>query len=298
MKLALGPILYFWNRDDVEAFYRQVAEWPVDTVYLGEAVCAKRRSMQLEGWLAIGEMLSAAGKDVVLTSLALIEAESELLGLRRIADNGRFMLEANDWAAVQLLAGAGPFVAGPHLNCYNGETLALLAEQGAGRWVMPVELSGATLGDLQRQRPAGMETEVFAFGRLPLAFSARCFTARAEGLPKDDCQLRCADYPDGLLLRAQDERDFLAVNGIQTQSAAVSDLLAALPEMAGMGVDVVRLSPRSRQMEDVVAAFRRVVDGRADAAEAAAELEARLNVSACNGYWYGGAGMARHAVMS
>jgi len=295
MKLALGPILYFWSRDEVEAFYREAAEWPVDTVYLGEAVCSKRRAMRLEDWVRIGEMLSAAGKGVVLTSLALIEAESELLGLQRIVDNGRFTVEANDWAAVQLLAGHGPFVAGPHLNCYNGETLALLAEQGADRWVMPVELSGETLRDLQAQRPDGMQTEVFAFGRLPLAFSARCFTARAEGLPKDDCQLRCADYPDGILLQAQDEREFLAVNGIQTQSAAVSDLLGAVPEMDDLGVDLLRLSPRSRHMAAVVDHFHRVVDGRADAAQAAAELDARLNTPVCNGYWYGDAGMAYRA---
>ena len=45
---------------------------------------------------------------------------------------------------------------------------------------------------LQAQRPAGMETEVLAFGRLPLAVSARCFTARAHNLPKDQCDFRCA----------------------------------------------------------------------------------------------------------
>jgi hypothetical protein len=50
---------------------------------------------------------------------------------------------------------------------------------------------------LHKTRPAGVETEVFAFGKLPLAFSARCFTARHYGLNKDDCQFKCLDHPEG-----------------------------------------------------------------------------------------------------
>jgi collagenase-like PrtC family protease len=47
-----------------------------------------------------------------------------------------------------------------------------------------------------------METELFGYGRLPLAFSARCFTARHYNLQKDDCQFRCLDHPDGLVWRS------------------------------------------------------------------------------------------------
>ena len=79
-----------------------------------------------------------------------------------------------DMGAVHLLAGKAPFVAGLHLNVYNPQTLALLARLGAQRWVMPVELSRESLRTLQQHRPAAMATEVFGYGRLPLAFSARC----------------------------------------------------------------------------------------------------------------------------
>jgi collagenase-like PrtC family protease len=43
-----------------------------------------------------------------------------------------------------------------------------------------------------------METEVFAYGRLPLAFSARCFTARHFNLQKDTCEFRCLEFADGM----------------------------------------------------------------------------------------------------
>jgi collagenase-like PrtC family protease len=291
MKLSLGPILYFWPREQVLEFYRQAIDWPVDTVYLGEVVCSKRNAMKLDDWLLIAEELNESGKEVVLSTLALVEAESELKRMRRIAENGRFMVEANDMAAVQAVAGRVPFVAGPHLNVYNNETIDLLAELGARRWVMPVELSREALQTLKPRLPEGVETEVFAFGRLPLAFSARCFVARAEGLPKDDCQLRCLDYSDGLLLESQDKKQFLAMNGIQTQSASTYALLEEIPEMSAMGVDVLRLSPQSRGMARVVRLFADAIADEPERGEAHALLHRLALGELSNGFWHGQEGM-------
>ena len=294
IRLSLGPIPYYWPREQVLEFYTRMLELPLDIVYLGETVCAKRRQLRTDDWLALGKRFAAAGKEVVLSTLALLEAESELMRLRRICVNGRFAVEANDMGAVQLLRGQA-FVAGHSINIYNGRTLGVLARQGLFRWVLPLELSAATLADIQAQRPAGVETEVFAYGRIPLAYSARCFTARAHKLHKDDCQYRCLDYPDGLTLAAQDDTRFLALNGIQTQSARTLNLLDQLPRMRELGVDVVRISPQSHHTERVVETFAKVLRGTLEPPRGRQRLEAVTPAGSCDGYWHGDAGMASSA---
>src|SRR5688572_25962643 len=138
MKLALGPLQYYWPRAETLRFYEGAAG-AADIVYLGEVVCSRRHELALEDWLALGAELAAAGKEVVLSAQALTESEGDLKLVRRAAANGRFRVEANDWGAARLLAGSAGWVAGPHLNVYNPQTLAMLAELGATRWVAPME---------------------------------------------------------------------------------------------------------------------------------------------------------------
>lgn len=79
---------------------------------------------------------------MVLSTLALVQASSELGELKRYVENGEFLLEASDLGVVNLCAERKlPFVAGHALNCYNAVTLRLLLKQGMTRWCMPVELS-------------------------------------------------------------------------------------------------------------------------------------------------------------
>ena len=290
MKISLGPILYYWTRQQVQDFYEQVANWPVDIVYLGEVVCSRRHEIRLDDWLDIAGKLAAAGKEVVLSTQALLESESDLKVLRRLAGNGQFSIEANDMGAVHLSAGK-PFVVGTHINTYNGETLEILAEQGANRWVMPVELSRQMLTELLTKKPLGMQTEVFAYGRLPLAFSSRCFTARRHNLPKDACQFKCMDHPCGMTLKTREGQSFLAINGTQTQSASIQNLIGELDDMRQLGVDIVRISPQLEHTAEVIAAYKAAIDHVMNSTEAKAALAPFLFDAPCDGYWHGRSGI-------
>lgn len=286
MKLSLGPLQYFWKRDDVFRFYRQAANWPVAAIYLGETVCSKRREMRLDDWLELAEALVMTGHDVVLSSLALMEAESELSALHRMAANGRFRIEANDLSAVQLCREHGvPFVAGPTLNLYNHESLALLRTCGMYRFVLGIEQGEAALLGLRegmaRSGHAFPEVEVLAWGRLPLAYSARCFTARARNLGKDECGFSCLADPQGLLLETREQQPFLCLNGVQVQSAACCDLGPDLESLRRCGVDYLRISPQPEGTEAVVERFHQALTTRT----------APPRLGDCNGYWHGMPGM-------
>ncbi|MFA3777230.1 U32 family peptidase [Yersinia sp. 1652 StPb PI] len=282
MKYALGAVLYYWPKTDIETFYQTAANSSADIIYLGENVCTKRREMKVGDWLALAKEVAASGKQVVISTLALLQAPSELNELKRYVENGEFLLEANDLGAVNMAAERGlPFVAGHALNCYNAYTLRILHRQGMMRWCMPVELSRDWLVNvLQQCEELGFrnqfEVEVLSYGHLPLAYSARCFTARSEDRAKDECETCCINYPQGRPVLSQEDQQVFILNGIQTQSGYCYNLGNELISMQGL-VDIVRLSPQGLDTLTVIEQFR--------ANEQGLSPLILTDKADCNGYW-------------
>lgn len=284
--LNLGPILFNWSADTFRDFYFRMAdEAPVETVFLGEVVCSKREPFFAPELPAITERLTAAGKKVVFSTLALVMTKRERDMVQQLCEMDGVIVEANDISAVSYLQGR-PHTIGPFVNIYNEGSFALMEKQGATHISLPGELPRSSLQALAKTAKADLEVQVF--GRQPLAVSARCYHARSHGLTKDSCQYVCAKDPDGMDLDTLDGDAFLAVNGIQTMSYTCANLIGELDDLQTLGIHHFRLSPHSCDMVDVAKIFEAVLKGQMETGEAVEKLNDLMDgLPFSNGYYYG-----------
>jgi O2-independent ubiquinone biosynthesis protein UbiV len=306
LSLTVAPVSYWWDRPTLMHFYAEIADSPARTVVLGEVVCSRRNDYSLADWLDLARDLTQAGKQVRLASLPLVMSEAELRSVRKLVEQADLAVEAGDASALQLLAGTPqrpPCTLGPHLNIYSRDALQEHAALNADVWVAAAELS---LDAIARINPpadpvpsAGrpLRTEVQAFGRLALAFSARCFTARHHRLSKDDCDFRCRQDADGLLLSSTEGQPFLVLNGIQTQSAGLHCLINQGAAVRAAGVSQLRLSPCSQDFGAVLTVFDQVFNQGLDAQQGLQHLRTlRLPGRLEDGYARRQPGMAEVAL--
>lgn len=288
--LSLGPLLYLWSGEEWRDFYFRIAdEGPVDSVTIGEVVCSKRLHVMAPYLEEVVERLMRAGKQVRWGSLISVTLEREGKATRDLVAGAALPVEANDLSAIALLDGR-PHTVGPFVNTYNGATARLLAARGAERICLPPELPACSIAAIVRDAP-GIAFELFAFGRVPLAISARCAHARSQGHSKDNCQFVCGEAPDGLEVETLDGQPFFALNGVQTVSHTCHVLMAELPEIGEMGVASLRLSPQRCDMVAVARVYDGMVDGRIEAPEGLALLRAAYpSIPFSNGFYHGDVG--------
>jgi collagenase-like PrtC family protease len=268
--LTLGPVLFHWPAERLLDFYRRIAdEAPVERVHVGEVVCGKRMPFSDPCWPDVIDRLERAGKEVVLATLAAPATVRERRSIAELCGDER-MVEVNDITALPARAGQ-PFVTGPFLNVYNEATAQFLARQGARAICPPVEVSMAATGAMAKAYPE-IRFELFAFGRLPLAISGRCYHARLHGLHKDSCQFTCEKDPDGLAVDTLDDQAFLAINGVQTLSNQVQAFCPMPEALAAQAISRLRLSPHTCDMVAVAQAYRALLDGHEEPAATRARL--------------------------
>jgi collagenase-like PrtC family protease len=294
-KLTLGPILFHWDADAKRDFYARIAdESPIDTVYLGEVVCSKRTPFFDSHLPEVVERLERGGKTVVFSSLTEVVLNRERKMTTDLCVAGDHNIEINN--AAGLIATKGrPHRIGPMMNVYNEETMVHLAGHGANHFSLPPELPGTVVELMaQRARPLDVAIEVQAFGRVPLAISARCFHARAHRRSKDECQFVCGEDPDGLTLTTLENERFLVINGVQTLSHGYLNLAAEIEDLLARGVTHVRLMPHRTDMVAVSTIFADRLAGRSTGAEAMSRLAALGIGPFINGFWHGIAGHQYH----
>ncbi len=294
MDITVGPIAFFWTAETVRSFYRDLAASPARRVVIGEWVCSKRLPFWQDEIPGAVECLLAAGKDVALSTLALITLRRERRQTADLFDAG-IPVEIADLGALRHLPQGAPFQVGPTVNVYNEATLEWLARKGATRICLPPELPLSSVAVLARAgRAAGVAVEVWGHGRAPLAISGRCYHARLHDLAKDSCQFVCGEDPDGRDVETLDGRRFLTVNGVQTLGHAHSTVAGQIAELAGIGVSAVRLSPQTGNFAAVVRLYDDLVKQRSAQAEAVARLQALLpGASFADGFLAGAPGLRR-----
>lgn len=293
--LTLGPLQFNWPAEVFADFYARVAdEAPVDRVVIGESVCSKRTAFYGDRIPAAIERLQRGGKSVVLSSLALVTLERERRAARELFEQAEHEVEIDDLTLMNWARPETPFSIGPLVNVYNEATLAFLAKCGARRFCLPPELPFASVEVLAAAAAeCGASVEVWAYGRIPLAISGRCYHARAHGLSKDSCQFVCAQDADGLAVRTLDGADFLAINGVQTLSHKYCNLIGDLGRLAQAGVTSLRLSPHSGDFVAVTRAFAEVTTGGVAPEEALALVRrAAPQAEFSNGFLFGACGAA------
>ena len=293
--LTVGPLLFNWPADRFADFYARLAdEAPVDRVVIGESVCSKREPFREECLGPAIERLERAGKRVVLASLTLVTLERERRAARELFAQTQREVEIDDLTLMNLLPQGAPFALGPMINVYNEPTLGYLARKGARRFCLPPELPFASVAILARAAAGfGVGVELWAYGRMPLAISGRCYHARVHGLSKDSCQFVCDRDADGLAVRTADGTDFLAINGVQTLSHKYANLAGDLDRLAGAGVTSLRLSPHSGDFIAVTRAFARAAAGEIAPREALEQVQAAAPEAAfTNGFLFGDRGAA------
>lgn len=287
MELTLGPVLFEWKREEIADFYEKVRDMDVDRVYVGEVVCTKKLGLDLDSIEKTIKSLESAGKKVTLSSLAIVSNEEELEFTRNLTSM-HSSVEANDMSVLNIADTSKKEVfAGPHITTYNAPSIEFLKSVGINRVVFPVELAKEPIEF--NIKHTGISGEVFAHGRVPLAFSWRCYTSRAYNLTKTECRHHCAKYPDGMEIRTMDKEPVFTVNGTSLLSAKVYTLMEYVEELKEIGVGAIRVSPQYKDTDKILALFRKRIKGEISPEEGMAKLR-ELGGEFCNGWFLGAAG--------
>lgn len=284
MKITLGPIPFLWGKDQIISFYKEIADSSVSVVYVGEVVCSKRSALGVNTLRKIGQILQDAGKEVVISTLGLITNRAELDFIESLKGLP-FPFEANNPGTINILADKD-IVGGPHLAIYNASTAKFLHSTGLKRIVFMPELDRRTIETISMSVPS-CEKEIIVFGNLPLAFSWRCYTARAVNISKANCAIICKDYPYGMPLETTDGMPLFNINGTQLMSGKKACMIEQIDTIRELGIEYIRIIPQIQNTTDIIDIFSEVTEGNLSPQNALETLRMYAPEGIGNGWFYG-----------
>lgn len=284
MKITLGPIPYLWGRERILSFYNEITNTPVSVIYVGEVICSKRTLLGIDTMEEVCRMLHDAGKEVVISTLGLITTQEEI-GFIKDLSKLPYPIEANNIGVLDFCSGK-EIVAGPHLAIYNASTAKFLAGLGVKRIVFMPELSRESIDSIASSVPS-VEKEIIGFGHLPLAFSWRCYTARALDLSKTNCAIVCKKYSEGMPLETMDGMPIFNINGTQLMSAQKVCMIEQLDILEALEIGYLRIIPQDQNTLDVIEIFSRAISGEVTHPEALEALKKYAPEGISNGWFYG-----------
>ena len=310
MKITLGPIPFLWDKEKIITFYKEIANTPVTTVYIGEVVCSKRTILGRDSLERIGRMLQDKGKEVVLSTLSLITNREELEYVRSLVDLP-FSIEINNIGVLNLISNNGDInrsgtfdpdrsgrmpdkldkrlIAGPHLAVYNAPTAKFFSDLSIKRLVFMPELHKDAIESISSNIPS-IEKEIIGFGNLPVAFSWRCYTVRALEMAKTNCAIVCKKHPEGMQLETMDGMPVFNINGTQLLSAQKACMIGQLDILEALGIEYLRIIPQERNTVDIINTFRKVIEGVITSQDAVEVLRGYAPEGLSNGWFHGQAG--------
>lgn len=240
MKISLAPLPLNYSLSTLHQFYEEVAASDfIDCVYIGEVFCPKRL-FSLQSYLKFKEILEQAGKEVVFSTYALPTKEEDFVQVLPFIE-ATDLIEVNSLGFLAFLKKQAPhknFLMGSNCNLYNIHDFEIARDWGSKGAVSHFDLLEETVEAVLVKNVLPLEVPIY--GRFPLAFSWRCYTALFFGKKRGGCELVCQTKTDLSLKNLEGEAAFV-VNGNLIESGRTICLFELGKKLAELGAAFGRL---------------------------------------------------------
>ena len=213
--------------------------------------------------------------------------------LQEIGADAALVTDAGVLALAKKVAPKLPLHISTQANTTNKYAAKFWQEQGAERVVLARELSLAEIKEIKDFCP-DLELEVFVHGAMCISYSGRCLLSNylaGRDSNRGECVQACrwkyflrAEGKEGEIYAEEDGRGTYIFNSKDL------NLSARLDELAAAGADSFKIEGRMKSaysVATVVNAYRRLMDGKMTAEEAARELDTAAHRDYTEAYAFG-----------